>query len=76
MKRTKKTSKKLQIVIIFISVLVLSVLGSINVYATGDIFEITNVDVTEKSDTIEIGEINFDNTTINSNVVCHKLVII
>lgn len=70
-----KKSLKLTVLsgIMLLSILLLSIIWNINVYAAGDIFRITNVEVTEKSGTVEMGEISFDNTTINSDVVYHKI---
>lgn len=68
----KENLKTISIAIImFIVILLLSVFE--NVYADEDIFSITNVEVTEKSETIEIEKTNFEKTTINSDVIFHKI---
>ena len=75
MKKSKKhyfNIKKIAIITL-IAILLLSLIGVFRVYATGDTFVITNAEVSEKSNTIDVKELSFEKTVINSNIVYHKV---
>ena len=75
MKSTKKhyfNIKKLAIITL-IAILLFSLIGVFRVYATGDTFIITNAEVSEKSNTIDVKELSFEKTEVNSNIIYHKV---
>lgn len=59
-------------IMLFVSLLV-SIIGTSSVFAAESTISVTNVEITEKSDTIEIEKLEFDNTSIDSNIVYHKV---
>lgn len=65
-------SKK-SILCVLLLIVVFAMMPMINVFAAEEIFSVTNVEVIEKSETVKIAELNFENTTINSDVVYHKV---
>lgn len=75
MKKSKKqyfNIKKIAIITL-IAILLLSLIGVFRVYATGDTFAITNAEVSEKSETIDVKELSFEKTEVNSNIIYHKV---
>ena len=54
---------------------VLFITNNSNVYAAEEegILELTNVELSEKSETVEVDAVEFSGTTINSNIVYHKV---
>ena len=74
MKRAKKQNSAKKIVtIICIMVLLLSIVGIFRVCAKEENFTITKIDVSEKSATVDVKELNFEKSEINSDVVYHKV---
>lgn len=74
MKKVKKQlSLKKLTTITLIAILLFSLIGAFRVYATGDTFTITNVEISEKSETINVKELSFEKAEINSNIIYHKV---
>ena len=60
-------------IILLITFVLLSIVGNTSVYATEDVFSVTNAEITEKSDTVEVSKMNYDGTSIDCEVIFHKL---
>ena len=74
MKKVKKQlSLKKLTTITLIVILLFSLIGTFRVYATGNTFTITNVEIAEKSETINVKELSFEKTEISSNIIYHKV---
>lgn len=60
-------------IIILMSYLVLQFVGNSNVYATEDTISITNVEIIEKTETVDVESLSYENTAVNANIVYHKV---
>lgn len=71
----QKLNKKMykHILLLGLIFFMFSILISTNIYAADESLTIKDVSIEEKSETVEIKEITFENSTINSYVACHKL---
>lgn len=70
----KKSSKITMIaLLLFASVVLFSFIANTTVLAAESVFSITSLEATEKSETTEVGKLDFDKTTMNANIVFHKV---
>lgn len=60
-------------IILLISFILLSIIGNTSVYAIDDVFSVTNVEISEKSDTADVAKLDFDGTALDSEITFHKV---
>ena len=71
MKKNSKVAKAT--IIAFISILLLTLIGSLNTYAAENIFSLVNVEIVEKSETVEVEKLGYEKDKINANIIYHKV---
>ena len=74
MKNNKiKKSKTNILLIIAIAVFIFSIINIENSFSSNEKFSLTDVEITNKSDTVEVNGISYEGETITNNIIFHKV---